>query len=466
MLAVQRVVQIAADLLYVALIPRAMGAEGFGQFSTVQSISMWFTMMSGLGAVSLMTRYVPEFLQGGDIAGLRKLTGSLFTLRLGTGALGAILYFAFVRLWLRELDGMAIAILAFTITVRIASSLPFTLLLGLNQAARWGAGELVRRLLMLPLTYAGFAWAGLRGACAALALTETVVLCLGLWWTHAYVARPSLPIDREFLKPFLKFSAVFFVGNILIVFFNQGGAPLVRLLSGEYAEAGYYAVAFGSYQAGAFVLWNLVNGFGALFTSFKIKGNAEAVRVWTSRLLRMLAVCGVLASGLLYSCADLLVTHVLGKTYAPVAVLLPVLALAGLASGPGSVARILLVSYDQGVMSIHGAAVQLVCFVALSALLIPRFGSLGACVGIAVATMVFSLYSTWRIQEAVQYPLGPWAGAVLLGVVCSPLLWAWSGFGPVRFGLFAVVYVGAATVLGVARLSEGRALLRAVRSGA
>ena len=465
-LALQRVAQIAADLLYVALIPRAMGPGVFGQFSTVQAISLWFAMLTGLGAISVMTRYVPEFVQRDDMAGLRKLTGSLFTLRLGSGLLGAVIYFAFVRLWLRELDSVALAAVALTVTLRIASGLPFSLLLGLNQAARWGAGELLRRGLMLPLTVAGFAWAGLRGACIALALTEAMVLCLGLWWTRDYMDRPSLPLDRAFLKPYLQFSAVFFTGNLLVMFFHQGGAPLARLVTGDYDEAGYYAVAFGAYQAGAYVLWNLVNGFGPLMTSLRIRGETEQVKAWTERLLRVLAVTGVLAVGLLFSCSGLLVAHALGRGYARVEPLLPLLAVAGLASGPGSVARMLSVSYNLGRLSIHGAAVQLGCFLVLGCVLIPRSGSMGACVAVVAATAVFSLYSTWRVRDTVRYSLNTWLGAVALGVACSPLLWAWNGSGPARYALFVAVYTGAAMALGIARLSEARSLLRAVRRGA
>lgn len=465
-LAVQRVIQIAADLLYVALITRIMGPQVFGQFSTIQSISMWFTIMSGLGAVSLMTRYVPEFVQRGDVAGLRKLTGSLFTLRLGTGLLGAVLYFGFVNLWLRELDNVVVLFVAFTILLRIASNLPFTLLLGLNQASRWGAAEMIRRVLMFPLTYAGYAWAGLRGACAALLLIEGVVLCLGLWWSREYVDPPSLPLDRPFLKPYLQFSAVFFASNVLIMFFQQGGAPLVRLVSGRYAEAGYYSIAFGGYLAGAYALWKLVSGFGPMFTSMQIKGDVESVQVWTSRLLRALAICSVLVTGFLYACAHPLVTLMLGQAYEPVAALLPTLALAGLASGPGTIARMLAVSYDLGRISIQGAALQLAVFIVLGCILIPRAGSMGACLAVVAATTVFSLYGTWGIQGRVTYSIGPWGGAVLLGAACSPLLWAWNGAGPVRFALFLAVYMGAAVLLGVARLSEGRLLLQAVRRGA
>ena len=54
--------------------------------------------------------------------------------------------------------------------------------------------------------------------------------------------------------------------------------------------------------------------------------------------------------------------------------------------------------------------------------------------------------------------------AVLLGAACSPLLWAWDGYGPLRFALFAAVYAGAAVALGLERLSEVRMLVRALRA--
>ena len=82
---------------------------------------------------------------------------------------------------------------------------------------------------------------------------------------------------------------------------------------------------------------------------------------------------------------------------------------------------------------------------------------------VALATTLFSLYSTWRTQEAVRYPLGEWVGVVLLGAACSPVLWAWNSAGPVRFGLFVAIFTIAAMALGLARLSEGKLLLRAVR---
>ena len=82
----QRGLHLAAATLFALVVPRLMGPEVFGRYSLLTSVSMWFAMLSGLGAVSLMTRVVPQFTAAGDIAGLRTLVTSLLVLRAGTGA--------------------------------------------------------------------------------------------------------------------------------------------------------------------------------------------------------------------------------------------------------------------------------------------------------------------------------------------------------------------------------------------
>ncbi len=463
LVALLRAVQIAAGFLYVAFVPRTLGPDVFGQLVTLQTMSMWFSSIGGLGSVPLMTRFVPEFIHRGDRDGLRQLAGSLLTLRLTSGLIGALAYFGIVQAWLQDLDTRAVGLIAVTIVLRTTANLPFTVLLGLNQAARWEAADLIRRLLVLPLTYVGARLAGLIGACAAVGVVEGCVLCLGMWWSHEYV-RGLRRVDRIFLRPFLQFSVLFFAANMLIVLFQQGGVPLVRLISGDYAEAAYYAIAFAGYLAGAQALWKLVSSFGPLFSSLKLRGETDALRGWIGRLLRMLALCGVVTAALLYSSADLLVAGLLGREYEPVGALLPWLAIAGLAAGPGSIARVLAVSFEQGRVSLVGAALQLVCFATFALLLIPRLGSLGGSVAVAAAAAIFSLYNTWQIRSSISYSMRQWAEVVALGAACSPLLWLWDGFGPLRFALFMIVFIAATTALGLVRLSEVRHLWRAMRS--
>jgi O-antigen/teichoic acid export membrane protein len=464
LLAAQRLVQIAAGALYMALIPRVMGPDTYGRFSTLQSISLWFSMLSGLGAVSMMTRFVPEFLQRDDLPGLRKLCGSLFTLRLGSATAGGLINFVLVPLWLNDLGWLPVALVSATIALRVAAGLPYSLLLGLNLASRWGAAEMLRRVLLFPLTYGGFLAAGLAGACAAPLVVEFLVLLLGLWWTRGYIDPPRLPLDRGFLTPYVAFSAVFFVSNLFIMAFQQGGTPLVRLIAGNYAEAGFYSIAFSAYLAGSATLWKLISGFGALFSSLHLQGRTRELAAWTSRLLTGLALAGVSATALLYTCADLVVARLLGESYRSVAGLLWPLGLAGILAGPATLTRVLTVSFNLGRASNIGAAAQLVGFGLLGWLLIPSHGSLGACWAVVGSSAVYSTYTTARVKKCLDFEVRPWLECVAWGILFSPLVWAWSAPGPVRLAAFLAIYVPALFVRGIVRVADARLVLGALRS--
>ncbi|MEP7366703.1 MAG: oligosaccharide flippase family protein, partial [Acidobacteriota bacterium] len=261
-LGLQRALQLAMGFLFAALIPRRMGPQVYGQFSTMVTMSLWFSLMSGLGAVSLMTRFVPEFLAREDREGLKKLASNLMTLRLANGLMGAVVYLIIGAIWLKDLDQMAIIFVAISIAARTVANLPFTLFLGQNRAARWGASDLLRRVLTFPFVFCGYIADGLRGAGAGLLAVELSVLALGLWWGSEFLSLRLMKIDREFLRPYLRFSAAFFVSNVMLMLFSQGGTTLVRFVSGDYAEAGFYTIAFGAYLVGTQGVWRLLTAFG------------------------------------------------------------------------------------------------------------------------------------------------------------------------------------------------------------
>jgi hypothetical protein len=68
--------------------------------------------------------------------------------------------------------------MAATIVVRAAVHPFFTLFLGLNQAARWGMGEIFRHRFIIVSVIIGFYLRGLQGACLGLFLTELIVLSI------------------------------------------------------------------------------------------------------------------------------------------------------------------------------------------------------------------------------------------------------------------------------------------------
>ncbi len=459
-LALQRAVLIASAVASASLIPRAMGAEIYGQFALIHSMSLWFALLNGMGAVSMMTRFVPDFVERQDWDGLRRLTGGMLALRSSSGLLSCLVYFALTTLWLRDLDPMAIAFVALSVALRTAANLPFTLLLGLNQASRWGAADLLRHALHAPLVFAGYQVAGLRGACATLPLTELVVLTLGLWWIRSHLSLGSLWVDREFLKPFVRFSVGFLLSNLLIVLFDRGGAPLVHWVSGRYADAGFYTLATSAYLMAAGTVWRMLSAFGPLLSGLRSRGEVEALRQWVEGILKVLAVGSVAGAAFTYTCGAWTLRWIVGPGYEEAAPLLPTVALAGIALGPGAVARLLAVCYGQPRSTIVAAALQAALFAVLSLFFIPRFGTQGAAVSLVLAVALFAAYGTWRMRQAFPYSLRPWGFVVLLGVLSSPPLWVWPAAGILPFGAFLAIFALLLAGFRIFSGSELRALCR------
>ncbi len=441
-LAVQRVIEIGAGVLFSALIPPRMGPITYGEFALIYTMSMWFSLVGGMGAASTMTRFVPEFQARGDEAGLRKLLGGMMLLRIGNGLLGAGAYFLLAKLWLRSADLVAIGLVAASISVRTVGNLPYTVFLGLNQGARWSAGETMRRSLMVPIIYLFYTFGGLRFACAGLLVIEIAVLAIGTWWARAWFSWGALQIDREFLRPYLRFSAGFLAGNLLIVLFQQGGGPLVHLLSGGgFAEAGFYTIAFSAYLVAAAALWRLVSVFGPLFSSLIVRGESATVTRWVERLLKIMTASAILAAAFTHSLAAPIVHLALGAGFEPVARQLVWMGLAGVFFAPGSISRLLVVTLGRPRISIGSAALQLIAFAVLCVVLVPWNVTLGASIAVVAATAVFSAHSTWSVRQLLRYSLRSWVILMLLGGACSPLLWAWDANSVLRFGVFAAVFL-------------------------
>ncbi|MBK7927559.1 MAG: hypothetical protein IPJ98_08710 [Bryobacterales bacterium] len=98
------------------------------------------------------------------------------------------------------------------------------------------------------------------------------------------------------------------------------------------------------------------------------------------------------------------------------------LSIAGLLTGPATIARVLSVSFNLGRAAGIGAALQLLLFGVLSYLLVPTQGSMGAAWAVLAAGAVYSGYTTWRVRTAFTFDLLPWGEAVAWGLALSPAL--------------------------------------------
>jgi len=466
LLMTQRAFHVAGATLFAVIVPRLMGPTLFGRYTLLISVSMWFALLSGLGAVSMMTRSIPRFIAANDGEGLRRLATSLVVLRAATGAVTAVGYFLVATFVLGEPDLVAAAFVAGAVFSRTVGSLGFALFLGLNQAARWGMGELLRRWTTLVLVPIGFAMDGLRGACLGLLGSEAFVLACGIWWARPYLNWSSLDLSRRYLSPFLKMGTFFAAGNLLMALTQRSGETLVRFSTNSYAEVGFFGAAYAIYLTVAHALWQLVVSFAPFLIVLLERGQRDAIVGWLERLLKYLVAVAVLClAGAIFVSQDL-VPLVLGAPYRPVATNVLPLTVTLLTLSVGSVGRLLALTLDRPGIIVRAAGIELAAFWAIGLPLASRAGSLGACVAALPASALYAWYITARVRPELPYSLGAAGRAVLSSLVFLPLVFLRSSW-PVNtllFALGAAAYVGVLLRSRVITLDEIAEIKRVLRS--
>ena len=422
-LIMQRGFEVAGAFVFAALVPRLMGPDIYGRYALIISLSLWFVMFSDLGITQVMGRYVPQFTLQEDKKNLREFFGHLFTISLVWSTICAFLYLLLTRLWLRDLDGLLLTIIATTVIVRGWSQPFFSLLLGLNQAARWGMTHIMRRWISLVFLLPGFYLGGLRGACLGLLLAELVILTVGIGWGRSFLSRPNFHFNLNYLWPYLRFGLIFFFTNLIFVSFNRSGELLVRILHDNYVQVGYFGVSYSIYLTVATVIPQFTLAFTPLLTTLLTNGDIKAIRQWIEQLHKWLAVGVVLVVFAVLLLGEDLVPIVLGRAYQSVAKNLIPLSLSLLAHAWGSVSALLTLVYERPQMAFVTGMIRLVAFWGIGMLLIPRWGSLGGCVAVLASSILYAFYFNWRIQKVISYSLRKWTFATGLGFLFIPLGW-------------------------------------------
>jgi uncharacterized membrane protein (DUF441 family) len=113
--------------------------------------------------------------------------------------------------------------------------------------------------------------------------------------------------------------------------------------------------------------------------------------------------------------------------------------------GPGSLARILAVVYNQAGIPIVAVALQLITFIVLTLTLFPIADSRGISAAVILVTVILSGYLTWGMRQSLPYSVAHWLKIIGLVVLCSPLPWgAWTPYPGVRWAAFTAVLLATA----------------------
>lgn len=458
----------AGGAVFAAVVPRWMGPEGYGQVALLVSLSLWFTIAADFGFTEVLVREVPRCEREQDARALPNLFGSLLSLRTAAGVVTAALYFVTTTLWLRELDRVALFLLALAVAVRAPATLCFSLHLGKNRADRWGLEDILRlwgnMLLMLP----GYLFAGLRGAALGVLVLEGFIAAVGIISVRAHVEWKTLRPRFEGMGAMLRFGLFFYGVHLTSAAFGSSGEVLLRAFHGDYANIAFFRVAYSAYSIAASAMIWTTFAFAPLLTALHLDGDTAAMRLWLERVSKWLGVaCVIMFLGVVFVGPEL-VPLLFGAAFRPAVPSLTLLTAGLFPVALTITANLAALGYGQGRSILGASLVQIVVFWLLGPLFVRKFGGPGAALGIACGLVAQALFATLTNQGRAGYALRPWFGVVLLGAALLPLSFLRRS-APVNAGLLCVSLVGYAALLRLFRLTtteELSALKSALRGGA
>jgi len=275
-------------------------------------------------------------------------------------------------------------------------------------------------------------------------VTEILVLGYGIRSFVPRVSRADLTPDLGVLAPYLRFGLSLFGSQLLFAAFHASGPPLVRAISGNYAEVGYFGVAQSIFLVGALALPQFTSSFAPLLGTLLVEGKEGPLGEWAQRLLKWLALAGVLAVVGAMFLAEGFVTIVLGTVYHPVADNLVPLSLALLMLTVSSVMGLLALVHDRPGTTFAASGLRLVVLWILCGLLVGRWGSFGGCYAVFAACVLHAGYFAWRMRHVGGASLKTWGITVGLAGPLLPLLWFRSSMelNLALFGSFVAGYMG------------------------
>jgi O-antigen/teichoic acid export membrane protein len=431
LLALQRIAYLGGSFVFAAIVPRAFGPSLYGQFALIGSVSAWFALLGSMGLGQLIGRNIPRFIYRKDSTGLHEFFGQMLAARLSGCITAGACFYLFSRIFLPDLSSVILMPASGVLLVGALSELIYSFFWGLNRAAWWGMGELIRRAAQIVLIVPGFFWLGLRGAFWGMFCVELLVLAAALWRVRPFLGRLRLWPDFRYLNSYLRFGLLFSLNDLLLTLFQRSGEILVRIFTSDYAAVGQFALSYALYFSFAPAISQIILACLPAWTSMHEQQRSPELMSWIERMLTWLAagcIPGILALQLM---GNRLVPLILGASFRPVTAhlfpLLLILVLLPLTSVAGTIA---LMQNRPG-LALQTSGGLLLSFLAISSMAIPRWGSIGACWSLLASMVLYAVHFVWRVNAIIPIPLARWAGVAAVGgffiLLCSILPFAYQG---------------------------------------
>lgn len=394
---VARAGNLVLGVIATAVVARALGGEGFGEWSTLLVVAQMAGYLADLGVEQVAVSRAAQ--QGRE----RDWIGALVSLRtlISVPATAAA---AVVVLLLASNDDMVLTGLLLAATILATGPSSTRALLQLR----------VRNdLNMIVITFNSVLWTG---AAIALAVADGGMIAfaaafLAVTWATAAVqvafalraGSISLRGGRPFLRPLTTTGIPIAISGLLILAYARIDQVLVYELAGA-REAGLYAAAYRILEQSHFVPLAVATTFLPLVAAAHGTDIARARRM-TQLVIEYMAVGSLPALGFTLVASEPVIRLLFGDAFLPAAPALPILMGAFVVICFGYLGGNLVIVLGLQRRFLGYAVVALVFNVALNVILIPPYGFLAAAwVTLATEIVVVALTLTMVMRELGHVP--------------------------------------------------------------
>ena len=457
-----RAVNLVPGIVVTVLLTRALGDDGFGQWSTALAIVQIATPFGDFGLEQVAVRKAAS-----EREQERDWIGAALTLRL-TFAVPVALVCAAVQVLVADNNEMAAAGLLLT----------GTLLLAPLSMTRIAFQTRVRNdLTILVLTINSILWTaavvviaagggGMVLFAAAFLASAVASLALGVW-LGTRLSRPRLRGSSRLWRELARVGVPIGVAGLIVTAYVKLDQVLLFSLAGA-EDAGLYGAVYRFLDQAQFLPAALLTTLFPILAS-SWPADPERVRRITRLIADYLAVVSLPALGFTVVAAEPVVQLLFGDEFLRAADALPILMGAFVVICFGYLAGNLVVILELQRLFLRNALIALVFNVVLNLILIPPYGFVAAAWVTLATEVLVTAMTLFPALRRLDMSLGPRrillasvAAAVMTGVVAG--LQALGAPLGVLVAAAAIAYPGALFAVGAVRPSDIRQLLQ-LRAG-
>lgn len=385
-------------LLFVLVVPRLMGPALYGSFAVLLAVIGVLTLITGLGVQAVFARYVPEYERRGDRVRTR---GVFVQMLLARSVVAIVLGVAFISFVPRLIEGVTTTALFLGVgafLLRAVGLTSFHLFYGLNSLGRWMTHDALSRILVLAvLTLAG-GFANIERAALSLFLAEVILAALGAYWARTFFTISPGTFTASTMREHLRFGMVFFGASLFIMLAWRGGEIMLAVFTRESTEVAYFNIANAAVLSLAGLVGKLARILTPSVTSLYLAGRLGQMERWLAYSLKYLTI---LAFGLIFMTfvfGHWAVPMLLGKEYVAVLPNLEILVLALVPVAFIMSGMSLAVARSQLRAALTATAAGFLVYLAVTAILIPALGSVGASLAVVLSLVVTSTLTCFRFS--------------------------------------------------------------------